>query len=341
MQLRSFLLAAAAGTLLLAPTGAQAARRGGRSVLVVRSSPAGAQVLLDGVPAGVTPGSFPGIGAGAHQVQLRLAGRKPVSRSIRIRRGERKVVHAALAPAGPLPTRDREQRKQAIAAAARRWYEWTRAVQVGTAAPGVASAQGISEGTFPDPSTGLFCQWTTAQDEEGNEVVTVQCFLDPDCTQPAGAITATLLDRSLDVDFGFTAGPLSGLAGDLSVRSDAGAGTRVTGSGKFSDDSSWSLDYRLTLAGGGFASNGTLDVTAPDGASSHWELTGGPDGADWHVTSSDGTTLDMHTNPDGSGSGSLRLTATGEELASFTWTPEGVVTVTYPDGTSEEISVSG
>lgn len=339
MPLRSLTLALA-GTLLLAPAAAQAAQRSRQSVLVVRSLPAGAQVLLDGVPSGVTPRSFSGIGPGGHQVELRMAGRKPANRQVRVRRGERRVVHATLAPADRLAPRDRQRRGQAIAATARRWYEWTRAVQLGTMIPGVAGVQSLGTITV-DPSTELFCQWTTAQDEEGNTVVNVQCFLDPEHTQPAGAVTATLAATSLGVRFDFTAGPVAGLDGDLSVRPDSGSGTRITGTGSFSDDSSWTLDYGVTLTGSGFSTAGTVDVTAPDGTTSHWELAGGLEGADWHVTSSDGTTLEMHSEPDGSGSGSLQVTATGEELASFTWTPEGVVTVTYPDGTTEEIPIQG
>ena len=64
--------------------------------LQVDSRPAGAQVWLDGRPAGVTPLLLPNVSVGTHSVRIELTGYRPWTASVSVVAGERARVAASL-----------------------------------------------------------------------------------------------------------------------------------------------------------------------------------------------------------------------------------------------------
>jgi len=68
------------------------------TVLRVESDPSGAQVLLDGKPAGQTPATIPGLGAGEHLLTLRAPGLPDVLRRLVALGAARQAVRATLFP---------------------------------------------------------------------------------------------------------------------------------------------------------------------------------------------------------------------------------------------------
>jgi hypothetical protein len=64
--------------------------------LQVDSRPSGAQVWIDGQPAGVTPLLLPNVAAGTHTVRIELPGFQPWTTSVSVRAGERARVAASL-----------------------------------------------------------------------------------------------------------------------------------------------------------------------------------------------------------------------------------------------------
>ena len=64
--------------------------------LVIESRPTGAQVTLDGRPAGVTPLTIASVAPGRHTVVITAAGMKPVTSTVVIKAGERARVAASL-----------------------------------------------------------------------------------------------------------------------------------------------------------------------------------------------------------------------------------------------------
>jgi hypothetical protein len=73
--------------------GAAAATAAG---LQIDSRPSGAQVWIDGAPAGVTPLLLPNVAAGTHSVRIELPGFRPWTTSVSVRTGERARVAASL-----------------------------------------------------------------------------------------------------------------------------------------------------------------------------------------------------------------------------------------------------
>jgi hypothetical protein len=64
--------------------------------LQIESRPSGAQVWVDGSPAGVTPVVVPSVAAGTHSVRIELAGYQPWSTSVSVTAGQRARVAASL-----------------------------------------------------------------------------------------------------------------------------------------------------------------------------------------------------------------------------------------------------
>lgn len=64
--------------------------------LQVDSRPAGAQVWIDGAPAGVTPLLLPNVSVGTHSVRIELPGFRPWTTSVSVATGERTRVAASL-----------------------------------------------------------------------------------------------------------------------------------------------------------------------------------------------------------------------------------------------------
>ena len=66
--------------------------------LVIRSTPPGARVQLDGVSHGVTPATLERVPTGAAVLQLALDGHAPFSEQIRVTAGQRQTLDAVLTP---------------------------------------------------------------------------------------------------------------------------------------------------------------------------------------------------------------------------------------------------
>ncbi len=64
--------------------------------LVIESRPTGAEVTLDGRPAGVTPLTIASVAPGRHTVVITAAGMKPVTSTVIVKAGERARVAASL-----------------------------------------------------------------------------------------------------------------------------------------------------------------------------------------------------------------------------------------------------
>ena len=75
-----------------APAGPRSAAIG----LQIDSRPSGAQVWLDGAPAGVTPLFVPAVPSGSHQVRIELPGYRPWTTSVSVTAGEQARVAASL-----------------------------------------------------------------------------------------------------------------------------------------------------------------------------------------------------------------------------------------------------
>jgi hypothetical protein len=98
-----------AGITSAPDAGTTAAVSGGSSPevtgsLSVESTPSGAVVYLDGVQKAVSPAVIPGISPGDHTVQLKMAGYKVLSTSIRIRAGDTAEFSSGLIPDAPATT---------------------------------------------------------------------------------------------------------------------------------------------------------------------------------------------------------------------------------------------
>ena len=63
---------------------------------MVDSRPAGAAVLIDGRPAGVTPLSLAGLAPGTYSVRIERPGYRAVTTSVDVKAGERARVAARL-----------------------------------------------------------------------------------------------------------------------------------------------------------------------------------------------------------------------------------------------------
>ena len=64
--------------------------------LSVESRPAGAAVMIDGKPRGVTPATIAGLAPGDYRVNLSLAGYQPFATTVRVVAGERTRAAASL-----------------------------------------------------------------------------------------------------------------------------------------------------------------------------------------------------------------------------------------------------
>lgn len=65
-------------------------------ILIVESRPAGAAVMIDGQPRGVTPATIEGLAPGDYRVNLSLAGYQPFATTVRVVAGERTRAAASL-----------------------------------------------------------------------------------------------------------------------------------------------------------------------------------------------------------------------------------------------------
>ena len=64
--------------------------------MIVESRPAGAAVMIDGKPRGVTPATIAGLAPGDYRVNLSLAGYQPFATTVRVVAGERTRAAASL-----------------------------------------------------------------------------------------------------------------------------------------------------------------------------------------------------------------------------------------------------
>ena len=83
-------------------------KSGGR--LAVTSTPAGGQILLDGLPVGMTRASSDDVVPGPHVVEVRLDGYRLFSQQVNVQAGTVTSVQADLQPAAPPPPASRRRR---------------------------------------------------------------------------------------------------------------------------------------------------------------------------------------------------------------------------------------
>ena len=79
-----------------AAVGRSGAAGAATGILSVESRPAGAAVLIDGKPRGVTPATIEGLAPGDYRVNLSLAGYQPFAATVRVVAGERTRAAASL-----------------------------------------------------------------------------------------------------------------------------------------------------------------------------------------------------------------------------------------------------
>ena len=87
-------------SLTLKPAPKSLAARGS---IFVDSRPRGARVRIDGRDVGATPISVPELSAGAHHVQIELAGHKPVSSTATVTPGQQTRVTVTMEKVGGYP----------------------------------------------------------------------------------------------------------------------------------------------------------------------------------------------------------------------------------------------
>ena len=96
LEIRLTATAAAAPRSASAAVGRSGAAGAATGILSVESRPAGAAVLIDGKPRGVTPATIEGLAPGDYRVNLSLAGYQPFAATVRVVAGERTRAAASL-----------------------------------------------------------------------------------------------------------------------------------------------------------------------------------------------------------------------------------------------------
>jgi hypothetical protein len=311
--------------LIAAP--AQAASKAKATSLSVTSNPSGAAVWLDGDRVGRTPLKLNHVVPGEHTVVLSLPNRQLTSRKVNVKRGRNAPLNVRLSRATPLQAGEKELRLMALSEGQHeaRFYEL------------LGTLGSPDFGGFPDELFDLPSTFTMETDEEGNSIETTTWYLDPELTQVAGVMTSVLhLDLSTVTDYSFTAGPLAGASGHSSLTFEGEDDLVLDSVALLQDGTRIESHYEMNLSlDDGMRFLGSAVVSAPDGRTAHWEVVSNISGSHLFLKTLDGLVLEITTNPDASGSGWL-LDADGTPLEVFSWNSDGVGTITYSDGTTEE-----
>lgn len=316
--------------------GADAASRR-KATLEVRSTPAGAQVTVDGGVRGVTPLTIRGLSAGRHELVITRAGYSPSRQEVTLRAGKRKLLKVRLSEVVLLDPAEKERRRTAASGVT------PPLGQIGVLSRMFLSSSGFSDlGGFArvagqavqDPVSGMWVVTSIDFDEFGNLVITADYFLDESLTQPAGGFTIIADGLNATATYAFTAGDLAGQTGTLVATVQDLQHIALQAAGEMPGGWSYSGDFNAALTQTGFSLSGTVTLIDPNDGTTDWIVEMTLNGADF--TGQVGTIqVTAHFNQDGSGEATLTDVASGEVLATVTWTVDGTATITYSDGSTE------
>ncbi len=320
--------------LPLPPAPAHAA---GKARLRVVSRPARAAVRINGQARGKTPLTLRGLAPGEYTLELRRAGYLPWTRTLPLKPNVKTTVRARLAR-DPAADAERARRRRIARTEAARAVAWQK-LGLLPASPRL-KGPGLLGGQAPqkDPISGLYTTLSFDLDDELNLVIRVLYFLDAAGTRKAGEMTVVNTGDWQTVEFSFTGGDLAGASGRLEGPSTPQSVT-LDGTITLPDGTPARTHIETTLTGDTFQMVGTVDADNSDGTTSHWEVRGRGENGRFEITTSDGSTLVIQVNPDGSGQGTLTRSDTGEVLARFSWSRTGEGEIVYPDGRRETFSI--
>ena len=311
--------------------------------LQVESKPDGASVVVNGVPAGITPLLLSGLQAGKVDVVVGATGYALFSKSVKVKDGKTAKVKAKLKKPKPLTPEAKAGARAALEQNAALSGEWKGLIRLaaglygeldfgfGGLGRGPAAAAFESEsGYYIDISlTGGF----------PDLALTADFYLDEALTLPAGQMTLILDSVGLIADYSFTAGAYAGSAGHLEGAASGFFDLVVAGSGTFSDGTTWAAELTVALLDEEYAFHGSLDLIYADASTAHWDIDGSITGSDVLITTSSGYRLDLHLNDDGSGGGTVVGPDSSAPLAVISWDADGAGTIVYSDGTTESFQL--
>jgi hypothetical protein len=300
--------------------------------LTVTSRPSGAKVWVDGTAVGVTPLTLNPVTPRSYTVVVGGNGFRLWGKRIQVRRSQRARVNARLKPAVALTPEQKTAGRTALDKNAGRALEW-RSVAL-FAIDYSNLGLGDFSGAALDTGLGFFVDAV-----ETDTGFAATFYLDEEETQPAGEMSFSLANVTLDVQYSFTAGPLANSAGQLHGEPSGLTAFAVTGNGTLTDGSTWRANILVTSADGVYSFSGTVRLSSPDGTTATWSASGTADGARLVIATSDGYRLDVALNGDGSGGGMLWIPGSPDPFAVFAWDVNGQGTITFSDGTTEDFSL--
>ena len=324
----------AASTL---PLPAEARPKRAPSLQVV-SRPVGAEVLIDGVPAGTTPLKMEAPAPGQYQLELRKAGYETVVRTVTVRASGKTRVRAKLRKVrSDINPRDRDAVRSATAAAGSRLRALSaigRLYLQSSLGGGFASDDASSY----DPFLGLYFTVELSENENGDLLIMVRYTEDEEGLLPAGLLDVVLAERST-LDLEIIAGRFAGLTSHQTVEPDISGGARLTMQGSMPGGASYEGDYLYTLQEDRIAWEGESRIV--DGEWSARVTVEGSTltGQRLQAVTSDGLTINLQTALDGSSTGEVLETASGALLATIVVNAAGQGTITYADGTQEQFNL--
>ena len=332
-----------AGLLALSCCLPAAAKPSRPATLSGKSTPAGAAVSVDGYPEGQTPDVVQGLAPGSHIVTVTASGYQSLSRTVKLRSGQHLSLKLKLTTAPVVTPDQKDARRAYVRSQSARIRDARAAGLMSFTTPGLLGDLGLGLGgggaSGADPTTGLYSSVDFGIDDSGDVTLTVSYFLDEALTQPAGQLVLDLGLTTVTETYSFTAGPLAGASGQLTIVPTSDTAMTLTADGTNPDGSTFHAVYTVTLTDTNAVLTGTVDTTV-NGTTTHWTITATATGQEFRATTSDGYTLDLRANADGSGTGTL-TDGTNTVLATFTWDASGNGTITYSDGSAETFSLWG
>ncbi len=307
--------------------------------LQVESKPGGATVMVNGVPAGSTPLLLSGLQPGKVDVVVGATGYALWSKTVKVKDGKTAKVKAKLKKPKTLTPEAKAGARAALAQNAALSAEWKSLIRLATGLYGELDfgfggfGRGPAAAAFYSEA-GYYIDVSLAGGFPDLEL-TADFYLDEGLTEPAGQMTLVTDSLSLVADYSFTAGTYAGSAGHLEGESSGLLDLAVTGSGAFSDGTTWAADLTVSLLDEELAFRGDLDLTYADASTAHWDIEGSITGSDVLISTSSGYALDLHLNPDGSGGGTVMGPDSSTPLAVISWDADGAGTIVYSDGTTE------
>lgn len=306
--------------------------------LQVVSRPAGAEVLIDGAPAGATPLKMEAPAPGQYQVELRKAGYETVVRTVTVRATGKTRVRAKLRKVrSDINPRDRDAIRSAAAAAGSRLRALSAIARLYLqSSPGGGFAS--DDEPAYDPFLGLYFTVEIEENEDGDFLITVRYTEDEEGLLPAGALEVLLAERST-LHLEIIAGRFAGLTSHQTVEPDLSGGARLTMQGSMPGGASYEGEYRYTLEEKAIAWTGESRIVDGDWSARVTVEGSTLTGQRLQAITSDGLTINLQTALDGSSTGEVLDTATGALLATIVVNAAGQGTITYADGTQEQFNL--